>query len=504
MSERMEGSPDPGRAGSAPSRRVPRREPEFLVPAVPYHALLDQAAALAPGHIAVRFGDERFTYRELTERTHRLANALVELGVARGDRVALAFYNRPEYLFALIALSRLGAIAVPVNPSSRTAEVLRVLGHSGARVLLAVREVAARLGPAVEVALDPRELVARMDEAPDRPVPPVALEPAEDVLVLQYTSGTTGTPRGAMLTHRNLVASHLQYVHAGRVGPDDVSLIFVPCSHVYGTMLMGGAIAGGATQVLMERFDLEASLRLVERHRVTLYYCTTAVVVDLLHSDAAARHDLSSLRYINSGGAPLPDDVRIEAQRRLGVNIANGYGLTEAPIVGHRVPGERRRVVDLEDLTRECGPHEPGEIQVRGPQVMKGYWNAPAATAAAFQDGWLRTGDIGHHDRIGRLHVTARAKEMIKHRGFAVSPTELEGLLLQHPAVEDCAVVGLASPEGDEAPCAYLVVRDPQQATDAVDHVNRQVATYKQIRDVRVVAHIPRNDAGKVLKRLLA
>jgi long-chain acyl-CoA synthetase len=439
----------------------------------------------------------------LATQTHRAAHALAAVGVRRGDRVALAFYDRPEYLVTLVALSRLGAVAVPVNPSLCSTEILHVLAHSGARVLVGNRTVTARVRPAVEQALDPLELAKRMEAAPPRYAPEIQLDPAEDLLVLQYTSGTTGSPRAAMLTHRNVVASHLQYVRAGRVGPDDVSLIFVPCSHVYGTMLMGGAIAAGATQVLMERFDLEASLELVERHRVTLYYCTTAVVVQLMRSSAVARRDLSSLRYVNSGGAPLPDDVRREARSRLGVEIADGYGLTEAPIVGHRVPGEHRRVVPLEDPTRVCGPGEPGEIQVRGPQVMKGYWQDPEATARAFQDGWLRTGDLGYHDTSGRLHVTARAKEVIKHRGFAVSPAELEGLLLQHPAVQDCAVVGHASPDGDEAPCAYVVVRDSVQATDAVEHVNRQVAAYKRIRDVRVVSHIPRNGAGKVVKRLL-
>src|SRR5262249_32114485 len=159
---------------------------------------------------------------------------------------------------------------------------------------------------------------------------------------------------------------------------------------------------------------------------------TTVVLVQLMRSPFWHRYDHSSLRYINSGGAPLPTDVMREARRRLGVPIANGYGLTQAPIVRHHLPGERRPIVNLHQPTRECGPGEPGEIQVRGPQVMKGYWRDAAATARAFQDGWLRTGDVGYHDLSGKLHVTAREKEMIKHRGFAVSPTELEDLLLQH------------------------------------------------------------------------
>jgi long-chain acyl-CoA synthetase len=329
------------------------------------------------------------------------------------------------------------------------------------------------------------------------------LDPNEDLVVLQYSSGTTGKPRAVMHTHRNLVASHLQCIHAGAVSDADFPLLFVPFVHVYGTMLMGGAIAAGATQVVMERYDLETSLRNVQQHKVTLYYCTTAVVVDLVASPLSRQYDLSSIRYINSGGAALPGEVRRMARRELGIAIANGYGMTEAPIVGHLVPGEERRILDPDDPTRELKQGESGEIWVRGPQVMKGYWNDPEGTAAVLRDGWLRTGDIGHIDDRGRLIITARQKEMIKYKGFAVSPTELEGLLLEHPEVADCAVVGKKQADGNELPKAFLVLKNGSGGQDAVDSVNQRVAEYKKIRLLEVVGSIPRNDTGKVLKRLL-
>jgi long-chain acyl-CoA synthetase len=321
--------------------------------------------------------------------------------------------------------------------------------------------------------------------------------------MLQYSSGTTGRPRGVMMTHRNLVASHLQYIHAGGVSDTDVSLLFVPFVHVYGTMLVGGALAAGATTVVMERYHLETSLKLVEVHRVTLYYCTTAVVIDLVQSGLGRQHDLSSIRYINSGGAPLPGEVRRQARKELGLPIANGYGMTEAPIVGHLVPGEERRICAPEDADRVLADGESGEIWVRGPQVMRGYWKDPEATASVLRNGWLRTGDIGHVDTQGRLIITARHKEMIKYKGFAVSPTELEGLLLAHPEISDCAVVGKAQPDGNELPKAFLVLKNGEGADAAIEAVNSRVAEYKKIREFQVVPQIPRNDAGKVLKRLL-
>ena len=253
-----------------------------------------------------------------------------------------------------------------------------------------------------------------------------AVDPAEDTFVLIYSSGTTGRPKGVMLAHRNLLASHLQYLQAGRVTEDDVSLLFVPVCHVYGLNLMGGALIAGATQILLPRYDLERCLALTERHRVTLFYATTSVLLDLCRYPRIQDRNLSTIRYINSGGTPLPSEVAAKVEKLVGIKVANGYGMTEAPISGSRVPGEERRVLDPE-TGRECAPGQPGEIVIRGPHVMKGYWRDPGLTAQVFRDGWLYTGDIGVLDHQGRLVIVSRSKEMIKYKGFAVSPLELEG-----------------------------------------------------------------------------
>ncbi len=478
--------------------------PKFDIPPIPYHSLLDRSADRYPQKDAIRFHDERISFAELQRRTWQAANWLSAMGVRKGDRIAVAVYNCPEYLVLFYAASRVGAIFVPTNASYTREEAQHVLADAGVRLIVAAEKLAEKIPDCPVPMVHQEDLHRHWHDIPDNPPPDVLINPAEDLLLLQYSSGTTGKPRAVMMSHRNLVASHLQYIHAGAVSQQDISLLFVPFVHVYGTMLMGGAISAGATQVVLERYHLERSLQLVEEHAVTLYYCTTSVVIDLVQSPLSRQYDLSSIRYINSGGAPLPGEVRRMARRELGIAIANGYGMTEAPIVGHLVPGEERRISDPDDPTRELKQGESGEIWVRGPQVMKGYWNDPAGTAEVLRDGWLRTGDIGFIDGKGRLIITARQKEMIKYKGFAVSPTELEGLLLEHPAVADCAVVGKRQADGNELPKAFLVLKNGTCGQEAVDSVNRRVAEYKRIREVEVVPVIPRNDAGKILKRLLA
>ncbi|MHB2018078.1 MAG: class I adenylate-forming enzyme family protein [Candidatus Xenobia bacterium] len=473
------------------------------IPTFPYPQLLDRSVERHPDKDALRFQGGRLTYAELQQQTWRMARVLERHGVQPGDRVAISLYNTPHYVIAFYGILRLGAVVVPLNASYRSAEALHILHDSGTRLLIAGERMAAQVKDSGVALLLESQLAQEIAAMSAAPWPGQELDVAETLAVLQYSSGTTGQPRGVMLTHRNLLASHLQYAQAGQVTEQDVSLLFVPFVHVYGTMLMGGGLAAGATEVLMERYALQESLEQVHRYGVTLYYCTTAVVIDLVQSPLTRNYNLSTLRYINSGGAPLPPDIRRKARHELGIAIANGYGMTEAPIVGHLVPGEERKIVDAENPQRECAVGECGEIWVRGPQVMKGYWNDPQGTSDVLRDGWLRTGDIGCIDERGRLLITARQKEMIKYKGFAVSPTELEGLLLAHPAVADCAVVGMPQPDGNELPKAFVVARNGGSIDEAVAWVNDQVAEYKKIRQVERVPSIPRNDAGKILKRVL-
>ena len=485
----------------------------FVVPDLPWHALVEAAARRHPDKPAVIFNDCSVPYRPLWERALRLAGGLHRRGVRKGDRVCLALYNRPEFIHGMVAASWLGAAAVPMNPSYKTEECAHLLRDSGAAVALleprtweAVQPIRERLRDLrlVVVTDGPAEGALPIAALDDDPPATPKIDPSEDLFVLIYSSGTTGRPKGVMLTHRNLLACHLQYLSAGRVTDRDVSLLFVPACHVYGLNLVGGTLIAGATQILLPRYDLEQCLALTERYGVTLFYATTSVLLDLCRAPRIQERNLSTIRYINSGGAPLPPEVAAKVEKLVGVRVASGYGMTEAPISGSRVPGEERRVVDPE-TGRECAPGEPGEIVIRGPHVMKGYWRDPDLTSRVLRDGWLYTGDVGLLDPEGRLTVVSRRKELIKYKGFAVSPLELEGVLLEHPGVADCAVVAKPHPEAGEVPKAFVVLQSGALVSveELITFVRERVAEYKRIREVAFVDEIPRNLTGKILKATL-
>ena len=358
-------------------------------------------------------------------------------------------------------------------------------------------------------------------ELPADGVPPdVAIDP-EQLLALPYSSGTVGLPKGVMLTHRNLTANLLQIEGAFPIDERDTLLALLPFFHMYGlTVNVNLAIATGATSVTMARFDLGEMLRLIERHRVTLAFLVPPIVLALARHPAVDGADLSSLRTIVSGAAPLDAAVAAACAERIGCEVIQGYGLTEASPVTHITPRDAGddanpgsvgpsigstevRVVDV-----ETGDDLPlgadGELLVRGPQVMRGYLGNPEATADAIDAaGWLHTGDIGHLDDRGWLHVVDRLKELIKVRGLQVAPAELEALLLAHPAVADAAVVGRPDGRQGEIPWAYVVLAGDASERELVDHVAARVPPHKRIRRVTVVDEIPRTPSGKILRRVL-
>lgn len=487
----------------------------FTIPQVPYYELLAGQAEDRPNQPALIAGQWTVTYRELWEASGRLAAALAGRGVVKGDRVAVAMYNRPEWAMAFYACSRLGAIVTPVNPSHKAGEIRNQLADAGARAamvdghvlpsLLGIRSELPHLRLVVGTEGDGEGVIpfqALLKEGSGQPAREVDFVPEIDLMALPYSSGTTGPPKGVMLTHANLVATHLQYVRSGHVRDDDISLVFLPLAHVYGMLLLGGGLAAGVTIVLTERFRPEEALRLAQRHRVTLFYAIPTVVQELADYPDLERYDLSSIRYINSGGGPLPREAAERLETRTGIRVVGGYGLTEAPISGPLVPGEERRIVDLETGRHELPPGEVGELVIRGPHVMKGYWQNEAATREVLRNGWLYTGDIGYVDKKGRVRILDRKKEMIKYKGFAVAPAELEGALLRHPAVADCAVVGHPDRSAGEIPKAFVVLRNGAKATpeDLMEFVTGEVAGYKRIREVAFVEEIPRNPYGKILK----
>jgi acyl-CoA synthetase (AMP-forming)/AMP-acid ligase II len=427
--------------------------------------------------------------------------------------------------------------ADPENQVSTRVSRRRVLRMGG--VLLAGSAAAGLLAacssPAAPPAAAPAPTTAA---APTPPPPPPAATPITelfesgsarpevnvdpgDVAVLPYSSGTTGTAKGVMLSHRNLVAAISQGLPLLDAGPDDVGLAVLPFFHIYGMVVtLAGSLHLGATVVSMPRFDLDGFLEAIQRYRASVLYLVPPMVLALAYHPDVEKYDLSSVRIAGSGAAPLGADVQEACAERLHCAVGQGWGMTETTALatvspfnepdgirpgtsGVLIPNTEAKVVDVED-GHELGPDEDGELWVRGPQMMLGYLGRPEETAATLvEDGWLRTGDVGHFGGDGYVAIVDRVKELIKYKGFQVAPAELEALLVTHPAVADAAVVPSPDPESGEVPKAYVVARGELDPDEVMAFVAGKVSAYKKIRRLEVVDEIPRSAAGKILRRQL-
>jgi acyl-CoA synthetase (AMP-forming)/AMP-acid ligase II len=469
------------------------------------------------------------TYGELVAGVRALAGGLVARGHAPGDAVALMAPNLPEYAVVFHGVAWAGGTISTINPTYTAHEVSQQLRDSGARLLVTVpaflaTATAAAEGTAVEqvvvVGEDPEGAAAPLSSLMGEPLAQQVRVGTDAVVALPYSSGTQGLPKGVMLTHRNLVANVAQTADILGTGEDEVFMGVLPFFHIYGmNVVMNVGLHAGGTIVTMPRFDLAMFLQLHEQHRITRTFVAPPIVVALAKHPAVDGVDLSSLKQVVSGAAPLSAELAAEASARLGVEIVQGYGMTEMSPVSHFTrPGEYRagsvgvavagtehRIVDPatgEDL----GVDADGELWVRGPQVMAGYLgNAEATSSTLLPDGWLRTGDIGHVDADGYLFVVDRLKELIKVKGFQVAPAELEALLLTHPDVTDAAVVGVPDERSGELPVGHVVLRPGATASaeDVMAFVAERTATYKHLDRLLVVDAIPKSASGKILRRVL-
>jgi acyl-CoA synthetase (AMP-forming)/AMP-acid ligase II len=516
--------------------------PQVDFPEIPYDHLLRIAAGRNPDRPAIIFHDLMLTYREVVSMVNSIANGLYDLGIRKGDIISLFTLNRPEYTITLNAAATIGAIASPMNPSYKEREITYQLGNSEAKAILIQRE----LLPLLQLVLSQQSLpnlkhiIVTGDIVPEgmpeaipfakllRESSPLLHTHVEisgdDLVALPYSSGTTGFPKGTMLSHRNLATNHLQFTTAFQITQSDVVLIFLPMYHIYGVVLTGAYLTAGGTQVLMERFDLLQSLELCEKHGVTYYYAVPPIILGL----ANAPVDLSkmkSVKYIFSAAAPLPLDPAHKLLEKLkgksNAQLIQGYGMTEASPLTHGQPRDpalvriesvgmpvnntEQKIVDIETGERELPPGEDGEIIIRGPQIMQGYWKAPEETAQALRNGWLSSGDIGHVDADGYTYIVDRKKEMIKYKGFGVAPAELEALLMEHPAVLDSAVIGVPDEEAGEVPKGFVVVRPGHSVTgeELIAFVNGKLAGYKKLHYVEFIDAIPKVPSGKILRREL-
>ncbi|WP_274559834.1 4-coumarate--CoA ligase family protein [Streptomyces spiramyceticus] len=477
------------------------------------------------------------TYRQLDLHHRRIAAGLAHAGLRQGDVLALHSPNTVAFPAAFFGATRAGASVTTVHPLSTAEEFAKQLRDSSARWIVTIspllsvaRRAAEMVGGIEEIFVcdrDPAEAhrsLLDMLASTDAPDPQIIIDPAEDTAALPYSSGTTGVPKGVMLTHRS-IATNLAQLHPFMpMGPGDRILAVLPFFHIYGlTALMNAPLRGGATVVVLPRFELDQFLAAVEKHRITGLYVAPPIVLALAKHPAVANYDLSSLDYILSAAAPLDARLAQACSRRLGLPpVRQAYGMTElspgthvVPVgaqnpppgaVGKLLPSTEMRILSLDDPTKELGVGEAGEVAIRGPQVMKGYLGRPDATAAMIDDeGWVHTGDIGRVDADGWLFVVDRVKELIKYKGFQVAPAELEALLLTHEAVADAAVIGVYDEDGNEVPKAYVVQQPSAQLTedDVMAYVAQRVAPYKKVRRVEFVDGVPRAASGKILRREL-
>jgi acyl-CoA synthetase (AMP-forming)/AMP-acid ligase II len=469
------------------------------------------------------------SYGQLAQSVRVVAAGLAERGFGKGDVFAHYAPNLPGYTVAFHAVATVGGVNTTANPLFIADELATQLRHCGARLLVTVPERLETARAAADAA-GVREIFVYGEAEGATPFasllqgvgepPEVAIDPAEDVVALPYSSGTTGLPKGVMLTHRNLVANVCQTVAHQRLREDDRVIAVLPFFHIYGlVVLMNMPLYRGATIVTMPRFDLREFLRVVQQYRITRAWVVPPIVLALAKQPAVDEFDLSSLAFMLSGAAPLSAELEMACGKRLGCRMLQGYGLTETSPTTHSVPDELAgqmpgsigpavpntecRIVDVA-TGEDVSDGESGELLIRGPQVMKGYLNDPDATARTIdRDGWLHTGDVARVDEQGAVRIVDRVKELIKYKGFQVAPAELEGLLLTHPAIADAAVIGLPDEEAGEVPKAFVVPSGTLTPEEVTAFVAEHVAPYKRVRAVELIDEIPKTPSGKVLRRVL-
>lgn len=483
---------------------------------------VERGRRIDPDRPALAFEGRAWSYAELDREASRAASAFAALGAGAGDRIALVLPNTPAWAVCYLGAQKLGAVTVSINPNLKPHEIRFILEDSGARIAVASADARRALaGEPVEsietwLVADSGSASSLDDlmrgASPDFAAIDLAPEAPSAIV---YTSGTTGFPKGAVLSHANVVSN----VEAKRrylgIRPEDRLLLFLPLFHCFGqNAIFNAALQSGATVLLGRRFDADEVLETIRRERATMFFGVPATFI-LLH-DRAERRDLEGLRYVFSAAAPLPVEIEKAWEAKFGLPIYQGYGLTEtSPFasynhesrrkpgsVGTPIDGVEMRVVDVE-TGEELPPGAPGEIVVRGPNVMLGYWRRPEETAEAMRGGWFHTGDVGRMDDEGYFFVEDRVKDMVNVGGMKVYPAEVENVLYGHPKVAEAAVYGVPDPVMGERVCADIVARSGVHEAAIVAFCRERLADYKVPHMIHVVDEIPKSPTGKVLKRVL-
>lgn len=552
----------------------PQSRPRTLnYPDMPVFSFLDQTADRVPSRLAIIFSGMELTYSELKSLADRFAGALDALGVKKGDRVAVHLPNCPQFAIAYYGILKIGAIFTPLSPMYSAREARRILSDSGAETLISLDLVYPGIQPVIDKTSVKRVISTSIADCFNPVTAPlksigklevprtldfadllskhepfekqVDINPGLDLAHLAYTGGTTGAPKGVMLTHANVIANSLQAL-AWFIGgefknkdglmmfenfpgtePDEASiqldnetaLVIAPWFHAMGTIgYLNVMAAGGITMVVFPRFEAKEYIGAVSKYKATMLGGAPQLYIPLYNLPDFNDYDLSCIKLALSGAAPLPQTILDKMLDTFEGTVCEGWGMTECTMVATFNPPYRKAIkqgsVGLPIFDTECKiidllteedmpPGMEGELCIKGPQVMKGYWNNPEATEEILNDGWLLTGDIGWEDEDGYFYITDRRKDMIIYKGYNVYPREIEEVIFQHPAVEQCAVVGKTDEQGGEAPVAFVQLKQGQKATgeEIMQHTNIQVASYKKIREVHFLDEMPIGEAGKVLRK---
>ncbi|WP_047153858.1 long-chain-fatty-acid--CoA ligase [Aneurinibacillus tyrosinisolvens] len=509
--------------------------PHIQIPSLSIYNLLERSEHEYAASQAVIDGDKELTYYQLKNLADHFASALYERGFRKGDRIALMLPNCAEYIIAYFGVHRLGGVVVQVNPSYQHTELEYILidseakwfvGHNKQKEKLEKTGLSSKLTAVFvhrEPGHDDYDFYDLISSAGSE-LPPLEIQPEKDLAVLQYTGGTTGRSKGVMLTHMNLI-SNVYQSFAFSAGifkvPGEKMLSISPFFHVYGmTSALNIAIYAAAAIICVVRFQVEQTLHIIQKHKPTFFPGVPTMYIALLHHPDSEAAGLDSIKICNSGSAPMPVEVLREFERKAGARIIEGYGLSEASPVTHRNPAQGQRkvgsigipipntdakIVDIATGTVELPPGEPGELLVKGPQVMRGYWKKPEETQLALRDGWLYTGDIATMDEDGYFYIVGRKKEMIIAGGYNIYPVEVEEVLYQHSAVEEACVFGIPDPYRGEAVKAIIVPKKSVRITEqeVMDWCRKRMAAYKVPRIIEFREGLPKTAVGKILRRKL-
>lgn len=512
-------------------------------PDVPLHVILKKTAKKHPEKSAIIFHHTKISYAELDLLSEKFASALNSINVKKGDRTAIFLPNIPQFIIAYYGALKVGSVVTTISPLYKEREVEYQLCDSEAKTIITldslypiVATVKNRTSLTSIITTSTETFSSRIEQKPgvysfhqllteNLVAPKVKVNPPKDLAALQYTGGTTGVAKGAMLTHSNLVANTIAFATWIKGVPaKEVFLTALPLFHIYGmTTSMNVPVSLAATMILLPRFDPITSLTAIQQYKVTVFCGVPTMYAALLINPSLGDFDLTSVRVCISGASSLPPQIQRRFMEVTDGLLAEGYGLTEASPVTHCNPVDKTMlsvrvgsiglplpdtdacIFDLETGTKKLKPNEIGELAVCGPQVMKGYWKNSEETELVLRDGWLFTGDIGRIDNDGYFYITDRKKDLIKYKGYSIYPRELEDILYEHPAVKLCTVIGRPDNIVGEFPKAYVMLKEGIKVSerDLIEFVKERVAPYKQIQELEFRNELPISSAGKVLKRIL-